>query len=762
MDVLGMNGGIFGKKSKADDAPALFQEKPGFYLGISSDVNSAGSHASDIARERYDAWVESDWSNVDSQFKYQYFSIAVGGGNTVKSEFRALLEKYTFDINWIEHVRFFFLEESSRDSNWESSRDALTNDFIRPLASKLITRYGGGNIISRLGMDNRSSEEEIVDAMLDTMTYAIDMKAVDEALENGDSQLAGELARQEAQRYQQVIRDLVGDAMAFHIIISGIDKDGGIGALSTNTPELKQKKPAVVVLDKANGAIIVALNRGVLIAAHCISLIISGSLKLKALGRFEMEDGADFEKTVMETPIRMLRETREIAEKVTIFADERSLYFEEGMFQYQEQGETIEVKSEVREGQEAGGVHILLVHGFMGLYSYINLLIRLPSAWKVSALHRGKYARQLPDEQVFPHYARALRKVILQNWRYGRSTPVGFHSMAGVISDHLLLSVLKDYHDELPDFEQLEAEDQQLIEALRASGVIQLATWAPTDVCHIADTIANLKAHMRNKEEPLDYSGPASVYNINFDGDLELNSLHCNAIDQRPPFLEKMMKFLATEAIVNALTVGIRHFLAKKDLQKLLSRRETPYALRIIGSRLLKKISFYGLLKEVNASLHDPYEYQRRHFLALDAIIKYDIPYLTVIHKDDFMVSANRHTQEHEYLLAARMEKEGVEQEQDLKTPTRLVLLERSAEELLPDPLNPHLMVMSTTHDGDRIAREVTTAITEFVNGNVARAVAAGALKPLPSVTQWLRKQKRAQAKSAAASEKVRGTTPVE
>jgi 6-phosphogluconolactonase/glucosamine-6-phosphate isomerase/deaminase len=636
----------------------------------------------------------------------------------------------------------------------------LSSDFLQPLAGKLIAKYGGGNVISRLGMDQRNSEEAIAEAMLDSMTYAIDMRAVDQALENGNSVLARELADQEAQRYQQVIRDLVGDPMAFHIIISGIAKDGGIGAFSTYTPELKQKKPAVVVLDKANGALIVALNRGVLIAAHCISLIISGSLKLKALGRFEMEDSDDFEQTVMETPIRMLRESREIAERVYIFADERSLYFHEGMFQYQEQGKTIEVKSEVRDGQEKGGVHVLLIHGFMGLYSYINLLIRLPSAWKVSALHRGKLAKQLPDEEIFPHYARAVRKAILQNWRYRRPTPVGFHSMAGVISDHLLLSVLKDVHDELPEFEQLEAEDQQIIEALRAGGVIHMATWAPTDVCHIADTIANLKAHMRDKQKPLDYGGPASVYNINFDGDLELNSLHCNAIDQRPPFMEKMMKFLATEAIVNALTAGIRHFLAKKDLQKILSRRETPYALRIIGSRLLKKISFYGLLKEVNASLHDPYEYQRRHFLAMDAIIHYDIPYLAIIHKDDFMVSANRHTQEHDYLLAARMEKEGVEREQDLKIPTRLVLLERSQQELPPDPLNPHLLVMSTTHDGDRIAREVTTAITEFVNGNVVRAVAAGELKPLPSVSKWSRKKKREQAKPEAAGDKSRGTTP--
>lgn len=756
--------GVFarGKVSDEADAPQLAQEKPGFYLDIAADVNDAGRHAAYMVKSNYDAWMDSDWGEVDSQFKYDYFTIAVGGGNTVKSEYRALLDKYAIDIDWIQYVRFFFLEESSNDSNWESSCFSLLTDFLRPLAGKLISHYGASEIAGYLGIPNRSSEDDIVAAMLDTMVYAIDMTAVDAALRKNDRVAAEKLARAEARRYQKSIAALLGEHMAFHMIISGIAKDGGIGAFSPYTPELKQKDPAVVVLDKANGALVVALNRGVLTAAECISLIISGSLKLKALGRFEMEESAQFEQTVMETPLRMLRESREVAEKVFIFADDRSLHFDEGLFQYQDKGKTIQVKSEVREGQEEGGVHIFLIHGFMGLYSYINMLIRLPSAWKVSAMHRGKHAKQLPDEEIFPHYAHTLRKAILQNWRYQRPTPVGYHSIAGVISDHLLLSILKDYHHELPEFDQLKAEDQQLIEALRAGGLMHMASWAPTDVCHIAETIGNLKAHMGDRSEALDYGGPESVYNLNFNGELELNSHHCDAIDQRPAFMEKMMQFPVTELIVNAMTSGIRYLLNKKGVQKVLASRETPYALRIIGSRMLKKVSFYGLLKEVNASLHDPYEYQRRHFLAMDAIIKYDIPYLAIIHKDDFMVSANRHRQEHQYLLRARMAKEGVTREQDLHIPAQFVLLEREEEELPIDPLNPHLMLMSTSHEGDLIAREVTTAITHFVNGNIARAVAAGKIKPLPSVAKWSRAQDKATgAKAPPRSSKKRQSAAV-
>jgi len=141
-----------------------------------------------------------------------------------------------------------------------------------------------------------------------------------------------------------------------------------------------------------------------------------------------------------------------------------------------------------------------------------------------------------------------------------------------------------------------------------------LASRAPTDVCHIAETIGNLKTHIGDRSEALGYSGPQSVYNLNFDGGLELNSHHCDAIDQRPAFMHKMMGFPATEVMVNVVTAGIRYLLNKTGAHKMLSSRETPYALRIIGSRLLKKTSLYGLLKEVNAALHAPYEYQRHQF----------------------------------------------------------------------------------------------------------------------------------------------------
>ncbi len=716
--------------------PALVQEAPGFHLGIAPDIKAAGRDAAHVAREKYRAWLERGSRRGVSKFKRQHFTIAVGGGNTVKNEYKALLKYHFHDIDWLDHVRFFFLEETCNAKNWESSLDALVSTLIEPLARRLIVTRGARELTERLALSRSASYEEITERIIDRLVYPIDMAEVEESLRRGDRQLALDSAAREARRYQSQLRELLGPSMSFDLIISGIGKDGGIGAFAPYTPELKRKRPGVIALDQAAGPVSVALNRGVLTGADSISLIISGSLKLRALGRFEMEDSASFEQTVMETPIRMLRETREIAENVYIFADDRALHFEEGLFQYEENGTSVEIRSEVRDGDEEGGVHILLVHGFMGLYSYINLLIRLPSAWRVSALRRGKYAKTLPDDEVFPHYAETLRRMILKNWRSKRPTPICCHSFAGSISDHLLLSVLEDYDDELPDFDQLKAEDRRLVEAMRAAGVIHIATWAPSDICHIQPNMASMRARRRGEEPPA-ATLPEQVYELDPEGGLQLNEEHRDGLVSTPAALEKLMKLPGIEGVINAFNVVVRSLVSRIDLQKLMKQQEAPYGHRLLGGRVLKKVSFYGVLKEVNAALHDPHEYQARHVKALEAIVKYDIPCLVVVHRDDMMVSASRHTQEHEYLLAGRLEKEGVKRERDLQVPVTLLLLERTEPEPSDEFIDPHFLILSTTKGGGSNARKVTAAITAFVNENVRRAIAAGQVPPLESVGKW-------------------------
>ena len=284
-----------------------------------------------------------------------------------------------------------------------------------------------------------------------------------------------------------------------------------IGAFNSNAPELRIRQPGALVLDPGNGALRVALNRGVFVNAGQVSLIVSGSLKLRALGRFEMDEVVDFEQTVMETPLRMLRESEDIAEKVFIFGDEQALHFDSTEFTYTENGRVLAVRAETHEGEDNQGPHALLLQGFMGLFSFANLLVRLPSAWTVSALHRGSYAKTLDNVQIFPHYAFALRETILDLAGRDHCVPVTGHSIAGVIIDHLLLSVLPDYDAPLPAYEELKGDNRVLIDALRSAGIVLLATWAPPDGPHAGKNIKNLVSNWRH-DTPLDYSGLDRVY----------------------------------------------------------------------------------------------------------------------------------------------------------------------------------------------------------------------------------------------------------
>ena len=737
------------RMNKNPGSSVLIQEEVGFHMGIAATLEDTAHQSANLVSKNYTRWLKHGLNEADGKYRQNYFTIAVGGGNTVKAEYRALLEHHHSTIDWIRHVRFFFLEESSGEKKWESSKDALIEEFLSPLVSTLFKLKRPRSIAVQLGMDLPASEEEITACMIETMVNSINLVEVKKALRGKNKSLAKKLAQRESDRYQRDIKKKLGSAMAFHMIISGIGKDGCIGALSPYTPDLKNKRPGTIVLEQENGSIRVALNRGIFIGADCVSLIIAGNLKLKALGRFEMEEAANFEQTVLETPLRMLRETKSIAQKVYIFADEQALHVDETIFKYTDDGNTIEIKAETREGEEEGGVHILLMHGFMGLFSYTSLLLRLPSAWTVSALHRGSHAKSLPDDEVFRHYALSLRKAMLKNWRSGRPTPIVGHSIAGVIIDHLLLSLLKDFDDPIPPYSKLKNEDKQLVDALRAGGIINLATWAPTDAVNTGKNVKSLISHLRHKTE-LDYSGFEQVYRENFEGHLHP---HEQTAPQDEDSLDGLGKFLAmpgAQPIVNGINVLTRSLLKNKKVQQKMLNRRNPYILRIVGSRLLKKISFFGMLKEVNAALHDPREYQARHIKALEVILKYDIPTLSIIHRDDFLVSANRHHEEQQYLLRKRLAREGVAREQDLRIPARYLLLEREQEELPVDLLNPHLLIMSTSNEGNRMVRQITSAITEFVNENVARTIDEGGQEPLASVEKWQKKNKPARRKRKA------------
>ena len=723
--------------------PALIREESGIQVGISSNVTNAARHGASVMKGQYQDWLERDRHAAWGQYKRRYFTVAVGGGNTIKANYKAWLTYHHSDIDWIAHVRFFFLEESSGERGWESAENSLVINFIAPLARKLIRQKGKRAVALALGMESSLDRVAIIDGMVATMLNPINLAEVKRALNNKKASIAMRLARAESVRYQQFIQAKLGASMAFHHIVSGIGKDGALGALTPYAPELANQQPGVLVLQQDSGALHVALNRGVLTNAERISLVVSGSLKLKALGRFEMEEVTDFEKTVMETPLRMLRANPEIAEKVFIFADEQALHFDETVFEFTENGTLIQNKAETREGDEADGVHALLMHGFMGLFSFTNLLIRLPSAWTVSALHRGSHAKHLGNEEIFPHYARALRKAVLKNWRKGRPTPVASHSIGGLISDHLLLTLLDNDEAPIRPYEQLKPENRQFVDALRASGMIYLATWAPADGLNTGQNVKGMVSHYRHNTA-LDFSGFERIYKEAKDGPLQLTEdIDLEHAAQSMSGLDRFLSRWYARHLVGGLNQGIRRLLNNRKVQQSMLNSKSPYILRLINGRLLKVASFYGLVKEINASMHDPVAYQALHLKALDILLAYDIPSMTLIHQDDFLVSATRHRQEHKYLLKRRLAKENVKREQDLEVPARFVLLKRTSQELAPDPLNPHLLIMATSSEGSSLARQVTAAMTRFVNETVYRAIRQGRVRPIDSVARWVARRER-------------------
>ena len=723
----------------------LVQEEAGMHVSISADLPEAAQHAASILNDKYQAWQQRDRFAAWGLYKRTHFTVAVGGGNTVKAQYRAMVDSYHADIDWLQHVRFFFLEESSGESNWESAENSLIMNFIVPLATALIRSRGLLSMLDELDLASHADEDDVIDRMISLMVNPINLAEAKQALDRNQYARALRLARNEAERYQDDIQNKLGASMAFHYIISGIGKNGTLGAFAPYTPELQIKEPGTVVLKQGKKAFRVALNRGVLINGESISLIVSGNLKLRALGRFEMEETAEFEQTVMETPLRMLRESHDIAEKVYLFADQQSLHFDETVFEYAENGVSMRNKAETREGEEENGAHILLMHGFMGLFSFTSFLVRLPSAWTVSALHRGSHAKTLAEDAIFPHYARVLREAMLKIWREGRPVPIAGHSIAGVIIDHLLLSIVGDLDGPIPSYAKLTGENRQLVDALRSSGIIQLATWTPSDGPHAGESIKSLLSHVGQKTE-LDYSGFDKTYRLSADTLAPSDDAAVGDDDS----LAKLGRFLdmrSAEPLVNSLNVVMRYLLNNKTVQQRMLNTNSPYVLRLVGNRLLKTASFYGLFKEVNAALHNPGEYQAIHLKALDIILAYDIPLLSIVHQDDFLVSAKRHKEEHEYLVSRRKKKEGVRREQDLQVPVRYIMLRREQDELPLDPLNPHLMIMATSSEGNKIARQITAGMTQFINENIARAVKKRRTRPLPSVTKWARENRPARAR---------------
>jgi hypothetical protein len=312
------------------------------------------------------------------------------------------------------------------------------------------------------------------------------------------------------------------------------------------------------------------------------------------------------------------------------------------------------------------------------------------------------------------------------------------HSIGGVITDHLLLSLLDDYEAPIRPYEDLATKNRRLVDALRASGIINLATWAPSDGLNTGENVKGVISHYR-KNTPLDFSGFSRIYDRDTGNALRLvEEIDLQHGASSMSGLDRFLTRWFARPLIGGLNQWIRRLLNNRKVQQRMLNSDNPYILRLVNGRLLRIASFYGLVKEINASMHDPVEYQRRHLKSLEVLLAYDIPSMTLIHEDDFLVSATRHRQEHNYLLRRRLEKENVSREQDLEVPARFVLLKRQGDDLQMDPLNPHLLIMATSGEGNSMARQVTAAITCFVNETVHRAINRGEVRALASVSRWM------------------------
>jgi hypothetical protein len=291
-----------------------------------------------------------------------------------------------------------------------------------------------------------------------------------------------------------------------------------------------------------------------------------------------------------------------------------------------------------------------------------------------------------------------------------------------------------------------------LVDALRASGMICLATWAPSDGLNTGENVKGVLSHWRGNT-PLDFSGFERIYRGGRQGPLRLaEGIELEQGASRMSGLDRFLSRWFARPLISGLNQGIRRLLNNRKVQQRMLNSESPYILRLVNGRLLKVASFYGLVKEINASMHDPVAYQQRHLQALEILLQYDIPSLTLVHEDDFLVSARRHQEEHQYLLQRRLEKEKVRREEQLEVPAHLVLLRRTTGELQLDPLNPHLLFMATSSEGNGMARQVTSAMTRFVHQTVHRATRDGHVDKLDSVDAWMARHGNARTGSKVAA----------
>ena len=199
-------------RTRASQLPTLVQEEAGIHVGISRDLDGAARHCADVMFKQYRSWRRRDRHAAWGQYKRRYFTIAVGGGNTVKAVYSAWLNEHHSDIDWLKHVRFFLLEETSGEPGREGVENSLVINFIVPLAHKLI-KHKSKNVVARsLGLESPVDADDVIEAMIATMINPLRLGPVKAALERGQQRQARQLASAEARSCLLYTSDAADDS----------------------------------------------------------------------------------------------------------------------------------------------------------------------------------------------------------------------------------------------------------------------------------------------------------------------------------------------------------------------------------------------------------------------------------------------------------------------------------------------------------------------------------------------------------------------
>lgn len=74
-------------------------------------------------------------------------------------------------------------------------------------------------------------------------------------------------------------------------------------------------------------------------------------------------------------------------------------------------------------------------------------------------------------------------------------------------------------------------------------------------------------------------------------------------------WLDRFLRRPISRHLINAINTGVRKLLRNEKIQHKLLNTERSYVWRLLNGRILRRISYYGVIKEMSAAMHHPVKY---------------------------------------------------------------------------------------------------------------------------------------------------------